>query len=67
MDKVSAKIYKNVSDLAKQKKLTIMEIEKRAELANGTIGKWRDSIPKISSVEAVARVLKVSVDRLLRE
>lgn len=60
-------IYKNVSDLAKQKKLTIMEVEKRAGLSNATIGKWQKSVPKISSVEAVARVLKVSVDRLLRE
>ena len=60
-------IYKNVSDLAKQKKLSIMEIEKRAGLSNATIGKCQKSVPKISSVEAVARVLKVSVDRLLRE
>lgn len=64
---MSEKIYKNVSELAKQKKLSIMEVEKRAELSNGTIGKWRNNIPKISSVEAVARVLRVSVDRLLRE
>ena len=64
---MSEKIYKNVSELAKQKNLSIMEIEKRAELSNGTISKWRNNIPKISSIEAVARVLKVSVDRLLRE
>ena len=64
---MSEKIYKNVSELAKQKNLSIMEIEKKANLSNGTVGKWRESIPKISSVEAVARVLKVSVDRLLRE
>ena len=64
---MNANIYKNVSELAKQKNLSISEIEKRAALANGTIGKWRESDPKVSSVEAVAKTLGVTVNRLLKE
>lgn len=60
-------IYRNVKDIAEKRNMTIRELEIKAGLANGTIGKWQDSIPKISSVEAVARILKVTVDRLLKK
>ena len=55
---MSEKIYKNVSELAKQKKLSIMEVEKRAELSNGTIGKvaleWmREQLDKNENIKLI--------------
>lgn len=62
-------IYDNVVELMIKKNMTIFELEREAGLANGTVRKWRDSTssPKIESVMAVAKVLGVTVNRLLRE
>ena len=43
----------------------LARLEKTAGLSNGAIFKWRVSTPKIDSVQAVAKVLKVKVDKLL--
>ena len=62
-------IYDNVVELAAKKNMTIMRVEREAGLANGTIGKWktRASDPQLKSIVAVADVLGVTVNRLLRE
>lgn len=60
-------IYNNVKEIAAQKKISITDLEKAAGLANGTIGKWKDSVPKVSSLEAVAKALKVTVSQLIKE
>lgn len=62
-------IYDNVVELAAKKNMTIMRVEREAGLANGTIGKWktRTSDPQLKSIVAVADVLGVTVNRLLRD
>ena len=55
-------LYDKVKLLADSKKITIQELEKRAGLANGTIGKWRDSSANFSSMAKVAGILGVSLD-----
>lgn len=59
--------YERVKALCDEADLTIMECEKRAGLANGTIGGWRSSEPKITSLQAVASVLGVSFMDLIPE
>ena len=58
-------IYDNVSEIAKRKKISIAEIEKRAGLGNGVIGQWRTAYPHVNSLMAVAKVLSVTVNRLI--
>lgn len=60
-------IYNNIATIVKVKGMTIAQLEREAGLGNGAIGKWRTGVPRVSSLEAVARVLKVSVNRLLKE
>lgn len=61
-------IYSNVCEYAKKRSKTIAQIEREAGLANGTIGKWHTgSVPSVASLQAVANVLKVKVDTLLKE
>lgn len=62
-------IYDNVAELAAKKNMSIQRVEREAGLANGTIGKWRtrSSDPQLMSIVAVANVLGVTVNRLLRE
>lgn len=59
-------IYENIKNLADVQKLSIAEIERRAGLANGTVGKWRHASPNAKSLQAVAKVLGVSILRLLK-
>ncbi len=59
-------IYENIQTIASSKSMKIAEVEKRAGLSNGTIGKWRDSVPKVDSLIKVAKVLGVSLSTLTK-
>ena len=58
-------VYKKVSEIAKEQNITISELERRAGLSKATISKWKKSSPTVDSLKAVAKVLKVKVDKLL--
>lgn len=60
-------IYSNVEELAKKKGISLSELERRAEMSKGSISKWKTSSPTIGNLSAVASVLGVSVNRLLKE
>ena len=60
-------IYDNIKEVADKKGLAIYEVEQRAGLANGVIGKWRTGYPRVDNLISVANALGVSVTRLLRE
>lgn len=59
-------IYDNIKTLADKKGLSIAEIEKRAQIGNGIIGKWKESNPNIDSLAKVAKVLNVSINTLVK-
>jgi transcriptional regulator with XRE-family HTH domain len=59
-------LYENIQNIASGKTISIAELEKRAGLSNGTIGKWRDSMPKIDSLIKVAKVLDVGLSVLTK-
>lgn len=60
-------MYETIARLCKEKNITIAELERACGIANGTIGKWRDSTndPRFSNVKAVADYFGVTVDALL--
>lgn len=60
-------IYENVKRLCDEKSMSIMALEKAAGLANGTVGRWRNSIPTAVSLQKVASVLEVSMETLMQE
>lgn len=60
-------VYENIESLCQRKGLTICALEKKAGLSNGTVGKWRTASPRLKNLERVAKVLGVSVNRLLRK
>lgn len=59
-------IYERIKEEADRQGLTIAELEKRAALGNGVIGGWRKASPNARKLEAVADILGVSVDYLLK-
>jgi len=62
-------IYENVKRLCTKHKTNIATVEKACGIANGTIGKWaeRNSMPRITTVKAIADHFGVSVDELIKE
>lgn len=59
-------IYDNIKSVADKKGMSIAEIEKRAQIGNGIIGKWKESSPNLDSLVKVARVLNVSINTLTK-
>lgn len=60
-------IYDNVKALCEERNLTIQKLEEQAKLANGTIGRWRDSKPMAESIKKVATVLGVSMEEVMKD
>lgn len=58
-------IYDNIKKICKEKGLSVSSIEKQAGLGTGAISKWNTSSPTIEKLQAVASVLKVSVNKLI--
>lgn len=58
-------LKEKVTDLCKQRKLSVRELERRAGLKERTIQHWDESEPSGSKIMAVADVLDVPVTELL--
>lgn len=58
-------IYENIKAICDKKGISITQLEKEAGLSNGSINKWKNCIPKADSLHAVAKVLKVKMEKLL--
>lgn len=61
-------MYDKIKAIATEKGMTIEEVEKKAGLSNGTIGKWRKSNKGVwvSSAKAVADALEVGIEELVK-
>lgn len=60
-------LYANVAKYAAKRGMSIRQVELKAGLGNGTIGKWRTAEPSIKNIKAVAATLGVAVSTLLKE
>ena len=60
-------IYDTIKALCKKRGLSVTSVVKEAGLSNGAISKWNDSSPTVDKLNAVAKVLNVKVDCLLRQ
>ena len=60
-------IYNRIKEICREKGMSVSFVEKQAGLSNGAISKWNDSSPTVDNLKAVATVLKVSVNKLLKE
>ena len=60
-------VHENVSMLAKNRNISLCELEKKAGLASGCISKWKNINPTVKNLKSVADVLGTTVDKLLEE
>lgn len=59
-------IFNNIEAIAKKRNMTIRQVEIKAGLSNGSIGKWKTRSPHVNNLLAVAKALNVSVNTLLK-
>jgi len=60
-------IFERISKLCSENGMSIARLEKEAGLGNATVRGWKDSAPTVTNLKAVADVLGVTIDELLRK
>ncbi len=58
-------VFDRIKELADQKKITIAELERRADLGNGTIRRWSKTLPSADKLQRVGEILGVTIDYLV--
>lgn len=59
-------VYSAVKTRADGMNISIAELEKRAEVSNGTIGGWKTGRPYAETLQKVAKVLECTIEDLLK-
>lgn len=59
-------IYDKIKEICKEKGVSPSSVEKKAGLGNGAVTKWNDFSPSVKNLKAVADVLEISVDELIK-
>lgn len=62
-----SKIYDNIVNRAKERNVSIREIERVCELAPGSVCKWNEVSPSVRSLRKVADFLECTLDLLTVE
>lgn len=60
-------MYNKIKDLCDKKGISVTTLEKEVGLSNGSIGKWKESSPKVDSLKLVADYFKKPVDYFLKK
>ncbi|WP_124058413.1 helix-turn-helix domain-containing protein [Vaginisenegalia massiliensis] len=60
-------LYDVIKKMAKEKQVTISQIEKELDLSNGAISKWNDHKPNLAPLLKVANYFQISIDDLLKD
>lgn len=59
-------MYDKIKAMAEERGMTIAALEKKAGIANGTIGNWRDKNgPTVATLEKLAKALNVDLKELI--
>ncbi len=60
-------IFNNIVEEAQKQNISVYQLEKDAGLSKGAISKWKTASPTVDNLQSVAKVLKTTVDRLLKQ
>lgn len=58
-------MYETINKEAEKRGMSVRQLERNAGLGNGTIDKWKESSPKLDTLEKVAEALGLSVTTLI--
>lgn len=60
-------IYDRIKELAKEKGVTIQQMERDLGLSERNSCKWNDSLPRVSTLKKIADYFNVTIEDLLKE
>lgn len=60
-------LYDRIREIAKSKKMRTRYIEREAGIKDNTMCRWNIHTPSVDKVYAVAKVLGVTIDELMKE
>lgn len=60
-------IYDYLTEYCDKKKITITELERRSKLGRGSIPKWKNNEPSLTSLKKVSVATGISINTLVRE
>ena len=58
-------VYETIKEMCKEHGISIHELERRAGIGNGTIGRWKNSTARLSSIEKAAGVFGVTAAQII--
>lgn len=58
-------VFDRIKELSDKKMITIAELERRANLGNGTIRRWDKTLPSADKLQRVGEILGVTIDYLV--
>lgn len=58
-------MLERIKALCEKNQISLAQLEKNADISNGTIAKWHNSDPKISNVKKVADYFGVTIDYIV--
>lgn len=61
---MNGNVFNQIKTEADKQGMTIKELERRAGLSDGAIGKWRNCTPRFDNLIKVTKVLSISIDSL---
>lgn len=59
-------IYERIKKICQEKGMSIRALEEQAGLGNGVVGGWRESSPRVDSLQLVADVLDIPIEYLIK-
>lgn len=62
-----SRVHDNIRARCKERNISVTALEKKAGVANGLIGKWKESEPNIVTLRKVAAALDCTIDDLIEE
>lgn len=61
-------LYEKIVDYCGKEGLSISAFEKKCDIGNGTVGRWKDDVskPSLTTLEKIAKATEVSVTEWLK-
>lgn len=60
-------VYRVVQALARNQGKSVYRVEKDLQLSNGSINRWKNSMPAADTLERVAKYLGTTVEDILKQ
>lgn len=60
-------LYEKIKRIAKNKGISIREVERRCGFAYGTLRRWSNITPMVDKVYRVSRILNVPIDEIVSD